>query len=296
MVEYILRGLRRFVVDHKADDLTASLYTRWCEKQLDISSNTLRGRQHVVRKFCLYRRRREPRCFVPDDQFAKRKPCVEPVLITETHITRLLEVTNMLRASSNSPLRSAVMRIAVVLLYTAGLRRGELVRLRLGDVDAQSGVLRVCESKFHRSRLVPLSKGAHRELRHYLGRRLRKPYDQSPGAPLLCNTHAGCCHGYTGAGIAQAIRKLFLQADIHDNEGRTPRVHDTRHSFALQALIRSYRRGEDVQTQLPKLALYMGHVNILSTAYYLRFVPELAALASRRFGERFSHLIDGGAP
>jgi len=293
-VEYILERLRRFVVDQRADDLTASLYARWCEKQRHLSSNTLRSRQYVVRKFCLYRRRREPHCFVPGALFAKSRPYIEPVLITETHIARMLEVTNTLRASSCSPLRSAVMRIAVVLLYTAGLRRGELVRLRLGDVDARGGVLRICESKFHRSRLVPLSKDAHRELRYYLRRRLHRPFDQSPNALLLCNTHGGRCHGYTGAGIAQAITRLFVQAEVHDDEGRTPRVHDTRHSFALQALIRSYRRGEDVQTQLPKLALYMGHVSIVSTAYYLRFIPEVAALASRRFGQRFSHLIDGG--
>jgi integrase/recombinase XerD len=207
----------------------------------------------------------------------------------------MLEITRTLRASSGSPLRCAVMRIAVVLLYTTGLRRGELVRLRLADVDARSGVLRICESKFHRSRLVPLSKDAHRELRHYLRLRLHRPYDQSPDAPLLFNTHGGRCHGYTGKGIGQAITKLFVQADIHDDEGRMPRVHDVRHSFALQVLIRAYRRGDDVQTELPKLALYMGHVSVVSTAYYLRFVPEIAALASKRFGQRFSHLIDGGA-
>jgi integrase/recombinase XerD len=292
--EYVLDQLRRFIVDQKADDLTASLYTRWCEKQCHLSTNTLRSRQYIVRKFCAYRHRHEPQCFVPSSLFAKRRPHIEPVLITETHISRMLEITSTLHASSNSPLRCAVMRIAVVLLYTTGLRRGELVRLRLADIDARSGVLRICESKLHRSRLVPLSNDAHRELRCYLRLRLHRSYDQNPDAPLLFNTHGGRCHGYTGAGIAQGINSLFVQADIHDDEGRAPRVHDVRHSFALQALIRAYRRGDDVQTELPKLALYMGHVSIVSTAYYLRFVPEIAALASQRFGERFSHLIDGG--
>lgn len=187
------------------------------------------------------------------------------------------------------------MRMAVVLLYSAGLRRGELVRLRLGDVDGRMGVVRICESKFHRSRLVPLSRDAHRELRYYLRRRLATPYDQRPGAPLLFNTHGASCRGYTGAGMRQAIEKLFVQADVRDDEGRKPRVHDARHSFALQALIRSYQRGEDVQAQLPRLALYMGHVNIVSTAYYLRFTPEIAALASQRFEKHYSHLIQGGA-
>lgn len=294
-VEYILEMLRRFVVSQRADDLTASLYERWCKKQRHLSPNTLRSRQYVVRKFCLYRQRSEPRCFVPDPAFAKRRPYIEPVLITEEHITRMLNVIKMLPAASVSPLQSAVMRMAVVLLYTAGLRRGELVRLRLGDIDPQKGVLRICDSKFHRSRLVPLSRDAHRELLCYLRRRLTKPYDQRPGAPLLCNTHGGPCHGYVGASITQAINRVFLQADVHDEEGRKPRVHDARHSFALQALIRSYRRGDDVQTQLPRLALYMGHVSVISTAYYLRFIPEVAALASRRFGQSFSHLIENGA-
>ena len=294
-VKYILEGLRRYLVCQRAVDLTALLYERWCRDQRYLSPNTLRGRQYVIRKFCLYRRRSEPLCFVPDPLFAKPRPYIEPVLITDDHIARMLEVIGTLPAVSVSPLRSAVMRMAVVLLYTAGLRRGELVRLRLGDIDARMGVLRVCESKFHRSRLIPLSRDAHRELRHYLRQRLVKPYDQRTDAPLLCNTHSGSCRGYTGAGMAQAINRIFVQANVHDEEGRRPRVHNTRHSFALQALIRCYRRGDDVQTQLPKLALYMGHVSIVSTAYYLRFIPEVAALASQRFGKNFAHVIENGA-
>jgi integrase/recombinase XerD len=294
-VEYVLEVLRRFILAEKANDLSAPLYARWCEKQRHLSPNTLRGRQYVVRKFCLYRQRSEPLCFVPGPVFAKARPYIEPVLITGAHVARMLDVIGRLRKSPNSPLRSAVMRLALVLLYTAGLRRGELVRLRLGDIDERTGVLRVSESKFHRSRLVPLSRDAHRELRQYLRRRLVEPYDQRPTAPLLCNTHSGSCHGYTGAGLAQAMNKIFVLADVHDAEGRRPRVHDARHSFALQALARCYRRGDDVQTQLPRLALYMGHVSVVSTAYYLRFIPEIARLASERFGRRFSHLVENGA-
>lgn len=293
--EYILKALRRFVAGQKANDLSASLFELWCKKQRRLSPNTLRARQFTVRKFCQHRGRNEPQCFVPDPVFAQRRPFVVPVLITEQQIARMLGVASMLSAPPCSPLRPAVMRMSVVLLYAAGLRRGELVRLRLGDVDARAGVLRICESKFHRTRLVPLSIDAHRELRQYLRRRLVKPHDLRPDAPLLCNAHSGSCQGYTGAGLGQAIEALFEQADVHDDEGRRPRVHDARHSFAMQALIRSYRRREDVQTQLPKLALYMGHVNIVSTAYYLRFIPEVATLASQRFGRSFSHLIDIGA-
>ena len=69
-----------------------------------------------------------------------------------------------------------------------------------------------------------------------------------------------------------------------------------RHSFAIQALLRWYRQGVDVQSRLPHLALYMGHVSIISTAYYLRWVPSVAALASKRFEHHFGHLLEGGRP
>jgi len=70
-------------------------------------------------------------------------------------------------------------------------------------------------------------------------------------------------------------------------------VHDLRHTFTVQALARWYRQGADVQAQLPKLSMYMGHASIESTAYYLRWTDEIAALASQRFGERFAATIGG---
>ena len=70
-------------------------------------------------------------------------------------------------------------------------------------------------------------------------------------------------------------------------------MQDVRHSFAVQALLRWYRNGADVQACLPKLAMYMGHVSIVSTAYYLHWIPELAFMASRQFEHQCGHLIQG---
>ena len=79
--------------------------------------------------------------------------------------------------------------------------------------------------------------------------------------------------------------------DVHGWDGRRPRIHDLRHSFAIECLLRWYREGADVQSQLPKLAMYMGHVSIASTAYYLRWIPELAQAASDRFEASFGDLV-----
>ena len=174
--------------------------------------------------------------------------------------------------------------------YTTGLRRGELLRLTLADCEPESGVLRVRESKFHKSRILPLSLDAHGELRAYLQKRLAPAFSKDPVTPLLINTEGGL-RPYTGTGISDGIHALFKVAGVEDSEGRRPRIHDLRHSFAVGALIRWYLDGADVQSNLPKLALYMGHVSIVSTAYYLHFVPRLRAIASDRFEREFGDLV-----
>lgn len=294
--ERILNSVRRFVVQATAKDLDGVLFDGWCRTLRDLAANTRRARQLIVRKFCLYRSRSEPRCFVPNPlYFARLQPYRSPIIVQPEQAARMLAAADELDPTPGSPLLPTVMRIAVVLLYTAGLRRGELLRLILDDVEPRAGVLRIRESKFHKSRLVPLSPDARSELRRYLYRRLAAGLDARPGAPLLCNTTQGL-RGYTGTGISRGIHELFEIAGVRNSEGGRPRIHDMRHSFAVQALIRWYRADADVQSQLPKLAMYMGHVSIVSTAYYLRFLPEIANLASERFERRFGDLLPEACP
>lgn len=295
--ERILYGLRDFLAKTHAVDLDQSSFEGWCDLHLRLTANVRRSRQRMVRNLCLYRQRSEPDCFVPDlDSFPRPQPYRAPVLVEPEQIGRMLALATHLTPTPGSPLRPAVMRLAIVLLYTAGLRRGELLRLTLDDVDPRTGVLRVRESKFHKSRLVPLSPDARAELHRYQDQRLAPPFDTRPASPLLCNYRRGRLRPYTGTGLRCAIHGLFDAAGVCGVDGQRPRIHDLRHSFALQALIRWYREGVDVQSRLPHLALYMGHVSIVSTAYYLRWVPSLAALASERFESRFGHLLQGGGP
>lgn len=294
--ERVLDSVRQFVAQESAADLDAARFDRWCDSQRELSTNTLRARQLTVRKFCLYRQRTEPNCFVPNSlYFTRPQPYTPPIIVEPEQVARMLAATTHLAPTPGSPLLPAVMRIALVLLYTAGLRRGELVRLTLADVEPRSGVLRIADSKFHKSRWVPLSPSACTELRRYLRARLAAPLDARPSAPLLCNRSRGC-RSYTGGGLSQGIHKLFDAAGVHDSEGRQPRIHDLRHSYAIEALIRWYRVGADLQAQLPKLAMYMGHVSIVSTAHYLRLVPAVAALASARFEKAFGEILQEHRP
>ena len=190
--EYVLNGVRNFLLLVGADDLDQTAFDHWCHHLAPLSANTRRARQRIVHKFCNHRRRTEPNCFVPDPlSFARPKPYRAPVLVEPEQVARMLASAAALSPSANSPLRAEVLRLAVVLLYTAGLRRGEVVGLTLADVDLDAGVVRVRESKFHKSRLVPLSTSAHQELHRYLKARLAVCGDVRPSAPLLCNRSRG---------------------------------------------------------------------------------------------------------
>ncbi len=286
-----LKTLSRFVAAHAACDLTPELFSLWCNELERLHANTRRHRELIVYKFCRFRRRREPRCFVPDPLlFARAVPVRLPFIFGPAEIARLLAAADHLVPNGNSPLLPAVMRLAIILLYTAGLRRGELLRLTLADIAANAGVLHIRESKFHKSRWVPLSADAHHELKRYLRQRLNGSWDARPGTPLLCNCARGL-RGYTGTGLRERLDTLFAIIGLVDAQGRRPRVHDFRHSFAIQALLRWYREGADLHSELPRLALYMGHVSIASTAYYLKLVPAVASLASERFERGFADLL-----
>jgi integrase/recombinase XerD len=292
--ERVLTSLSQFLREQRLEDLEQTGFDAWSQSFAKIHANTRRGRLGIVRNFCLYRHRTEPNCFVPDvNRFPRLVPYRNPVILCPTDIVKLLAASAQIKRSAKSPLKPAVMRLAVILLYTTGLRLGELVRLTLADADAVAGVLHVRESKFHKSRFLPLSVDAQRELNNYLQQRLAPAFSNEPASPLLCHCTEEF-RGYCVEGLGTALRAIFRVANVQSSDGRLPHVHDFRHSFAQEALLRWYRQGADVQSQLPKLALYMGHVSIASTSYYLKWIPARAEIASQRFETHFGHLIDGG--
>jgi integrase len=293
--ERILRSLRTYIVSAHSSDLDRRIFDKWRKSFRERHPNTRYGNERAVYNLCRYRRRTEPRCYLPDlSSFARRQPHPLPTIIESSEVARLLALASTLKPVRYSPLRPADLRLAVVLLYTAGLRLGELVRLTLGDVDAKAGVLHIRQSKFHKSRLIPMSPSAHEELCAYLKIRTAQELQGKPDAPLLCRQIHGRACPYGRIGMYKALHALFDAAGLRNQAGRCPRVHDFRHSFAVAALLRWYQTGADVQVNLPKLAIYMGHADIVSTAYYLRWMPAVVEHAGKRFEHSYAALIDGG--
>jgi len=287
----ILEAFDRWLAEIGAADVDSENFTVWCTSKQHLASGVRRNHMRVVRNFCLYRRRSDPTCFVPDLlSFPANHQPLQPYIFTEAQIARVIQAADQLEPLPLSPIRAQVYRLAVVLLYTTGLRRGELLCLRIDDYDPRKQCLLVRRSKFHKSRHLPLSVDTVREITTYLSVRRQHHLPLFAETPLIWNRGQNG-KAYSGGGLGQGLRALFRQADIRTAEGRLPRTHDIRHSFAVNALLRWYRTGADVRAKLPLLATYMGHVSIISTERYLHFVDELASQASERFDAHYGAVV-----
>jgi integrase len=160
----------------------------------------------------------------------------------------------------------------------------------VGDFDPREGTLIVRASKFHKSRILPLPADVIRELTRYLQVRRQHNLPIVSATPLIWNRRQGG-KAYTAWGLQCSLWALLDACNIRTRCGRRPRVHDFRHSCAVNALIRWYRSGADVKTKLPFLAAYLGHISIVSTYRYLHFVEPLRALASTRFSDSYGELV-----
>jgi integrase/recombinase XerD len=286
----ILKSLDRFLAGGGESDLDERSFTAWCLTQDHLTTGVQRSRRRIVRNFCLYRRRSQPNCFVPDPVFfpAPHQPA-SPYILSPSEVARMIAQADALPRTFTSPLAPEVFRLALVLLYTTGLRRGEVVRLKIADYDEAERTLWIRASKFHKSRLLPLPDDVAEEIRRYLRARRRYHAVLEPEVPLLWNRKSGS--GYTGAGLRDGLCRVMERTGIRKADGTLPRVHDMRHSFAVHALLRWYHDGVDVETKLPLLAAYLGHVSILSTYRYLHFVEPLRAASSLRFARSCATLI-----
>lgn len=289
----VLHSLDRFLSDptNNSRDLTPRAFQQWCDIQGDLTSGVRRFRMQTIYNFCLYRRRTEPHCFVPvPSLFPLPHQKIKPYIVSESDAAELLAACSCLRRISTSPLRAEVIHLAVALLYTTGMRRGELLRLTMNDYDSKEGTLLIREAKFHKSRVLPIHQDMINEIDRYLRLRRKHHLSMSPETPLIWNGRGGG-RQYSATGLRGNLKILLNKCNIRTAQGRLPRIHDFRFSFAANALIRWYQAGVDVGAKLPFLATYLGHVSIASTYYYLQFVEPLRTLASKRFADHYEKLV-----
>lgn len=182
----------------------------------------------------------------------------------------------------------------LVLAYCAGLRRGELARLDLGDIDLQSGTITVRQTKFFKTRILPLPASVMAELRAYIKARRRAGASQDPCSGLFWHEQ-GRTRRYTPEMITWLLTNVIRHAGLKPLQGRTgPRVHDLRHSMVVNRILEWYKAGINPQDRLPFLATYLGHRDINSTLVYITVTQDLLHHASERFRTVGAPCLDFG--
>ncbi|MFN2273985.1 MAG: tyrosine-type recombinase/integrase [Anaerolineales bacterium] len=206
----------------------------------------------------------------------------QPYIFSLEEIRRLLDIARGY-PSPRAPLRPLSLYTMLVLAYCAGLRVGELSRLNLSDVDLQSGTITIRETKFFKSRILPLSGSALKALCDYMNARRGAQASQDPESALFW--HEKGRDRYTNQGITSPLVDILRRAGIKPPQGKIgPRIHDLRHTFVVHRILDWYRAGINPQDRLPYLATYLGHRDINSTLVYITVTQELLQQAGERFG------------
>ena len=192
---------------------------------------------------------------------------------------RLLAAASQLPDGRRTGRRPWVYETAFALIYGLGLRAGEAARLRLGDVDSGQATLLVRQSKFGKSRLLPMGPNLAARIADFVTG-VHGPAG-NPEAPLFSLTAGRCLRPDT---LSRTFRELCAELDLEPPPGvAAPCLHHLRHSFAVGRLLRWYREGIDVNSRLLQLSTFLGHVHPVSTAHYLKMTAELLNEADGRF-------------
>lgn len=211
----------------------------------------------------------------------KRPPPFVPYIYTRQELRALFK-GSLVYQKNRSRINPSTVRTLLLLLYGAGLRIREAISLSLADVDLPHSLLTIRQTKFRKTRLVPLSHSLTHILKTYAAHRQRQGDSLNPDRSFFIDSAGKILNQSTIENIFQRIREKVGVRRI-DGARYQPRLHDLRHSFAVHRLTAWYKQGADVQKWLPVLSTYLGHTYLSATSVYLTMTPTLLDQASRRF-------------
>jgi integrase len=249
----------------------------------NVHASTIYNRFVELRQFCRFLFQLNPHNYVPEPRLFREGPTIRvPHIYTREEAIELIRLARARACVPKGSLRPHTFCTLLSLLWVSGLRIREALRLNLEDVDTDAAVLHIRETKFFKSRLVPVALSTATALESYKRLRAEHGYDRSPSAPFFINDRARRC---SYSLVSSEFRALLRQLGIRTVQGRYPRLHDFRHTFATRYLNEIYKKGKDPGASLPLLATYLGHVNISHTQVYLHPSSGLLADVGQKFYE-----------
>lgn len=266
------------------ETITEDIINRWIEDMKRLSVGTRLNRISVMKQFCLYLSHFDPRTTIMHRIFLPRRTRPAPHIYTYQEVCSLMDAANKIGPPGS--LRPLVISTLIGLLYTTGLRISEALKLTVADIDLKRRVLVIRLTKFKKSRYVPIDQSTARHLRMFLGERARAGFSTKANAPVFVNTMGSA---YSPQGICAIFLKVARSIGIRGPKGvRGPRLHDFRHTFAVNRLTKWYDEGSNLGAKLPLLSTYLGHTTVTSTQVYLHATAELLEKAGKLFHSNFA--------
>jgi integrase/recombinase XerD len=282
-----LREFVSFLEQKKASHITTALAVQFAMLHPQQEPKAQAGRYSAVRGFASYRIGVDPATEIPPCGLVRgRARRARPYLYSDQEVRQLLEAARKL--PSMYSLRPWTYYCLFGLLAVTGLRLGEALNLQCQDIDWAEGLLTIRRTKFGKSRLVPLHASTVKVLAAFAKRRdrfLEECSGRPPSHFFVTKFGTRLRDSY----VYRVFWPLSRQIGIRSPGAHCgPRLHDFRHRFAIETLLRWYRTGEDVERRLPVLSTYLGHAQVTDTYWYLNCTPELMAAAGKRLEQRWN--------
>jgi integrase len=274
-----------FMETRQAEHISTGLALEWAQHP-SVQPAEWARRLCFVRGFARHRSATDSRTEIPPvGMLPHRSTRARPHLYTEAEVQRLLDAALELPVAwPSTPLRPWVFHCLIGLLSVTGLRISEVLNLELGDVDLEDAVLTIRGAKLGRSRLVPIHQTTCTVLADYLRRRKQLLGCRVSSYVFVTSRGTRLDMGRVHRTFYALSRQTGLRAE---GANKGPRLHDFRHRFAVEVLIRWYQSGVDAWQLLPVLSTYLGHIYVAGTYWYLSGSPELMAQAMERLEHRW---------
>jgi integrase len=282
---YLLRSFARYAECHASGQpLTTKLALEWATEPKSGKRLYHAKRLDALRSFARYLAVFEPRTEIPPTgllgpSFARTEPHIYTPEETAALMRAALMNKSWTRDRRINPLRNATI---IGLLACTGLRIGEVLALKNQDVDLENGIIMVRQSKNLPMRLVPITDCTVDRLRAYLRMRDRCLGPSGEAEAFFESAYGG---HFTYRSFSAAFCRIRERAGLNGQKasGRAPRLHDFRHTFACNHLLRAYRENRNIDNAVHELSVYLGHASLHATYWYLTGVPVLFAECLKRF-------------
>lgn len=276
---HVLPRLAAFIEAAGSTTLTTELAISWARQPDGVQPITWAHRLGAARGFARYLKTIDPATEIPPrNAFAARQRRPAPYLWSKDEIRALLTAAGQIRPE----MRAATYETFFGLIAVTGMRLGEAIGLARDDVNLTDGVLTITAAKFDRARLVPVHPTTTAALITYARCRDRLCPKARAGTFFLSPTGARL----STTSVENTFNDIMIRIGLRTATVK-PRIHDLRHSFAVDTLIDWHRSGADIEARMPVLSTYLGHVNPAGTYWYLSAAPELMTLAAERLDQRF---------